>query len=204
MTDALVIFLHGVGSDGASLAALGKVWADVLPSVAFTAPDGPFPFDQGGPGRQWFSVAGVTPVNRAERIVAARAALDVVLTRLIADHGLTDRLDRVALVGFSQGSIMALDVVASGRLPLGAVVGFSARLASPQPWAASNIPVLLAHGSDDTVIPIAEGEAAAAALHQLGAPVEWLAVQGGGHDVNPEAVAVAGRFLAKALGAPDG
>ncbi|MEN5362739.1 alpha/beta hydrolase [Brevundimonas intermedia] len=199
MSDALVILLHGVGASGASLAPLGRLWSDSLPGVAFAAPDGAYPFDMGGAGRQWFSVAGVTPDNRAERIVGARAALDEVLGGLIAAHDLADRLERVALVGFSQGTIMALDAVVSGRWPVGAVVGFSGRLASPEPWTPSETPVLLVHGDADPVIPIAEGQAAAAALSEAGATVEWAAIPGGRHELHPAGAATAGRFLARRL-----
>lgn len=196
MIDSLVIFLHGVGSNGLSLAPLGGLWAEDLPRTAFASPDAPFPFDQGGTGRQWFSVSGVTPVNREERIVTARPALDGILAGLIADHGLSDRLDRVALVGFSQGAIMALDVVVSGRLPVGAMVGFAGRLASPRPWSPSATPVLLVHGSDDAVIPEIEGQAASTALRELGTPVQWLSIEGGRHEVSHAGAAAGGKFLA--------
>ena len=201
MTDSLVIFLHGVGSGGADLAPLGRRWAEILPQTSFAAPDGSFPFDQGGSGRQWFSVSGVTAANRGERIVAARPALDAVLAGLIADHGLSDRLDRVALVGFSQGAIMALDVVVSGRLRIGAVVGFAGRLASPQPWSSSATPVLLVHGSDDAMIPAVEGEAAATALGQAGVPVQWQLIPQGRHEIPPAGAAAAGEFLARQFNA---
>ena len=201
MTDSLVIFLHGVGSNGAALASLGRLWADLLPDTAFASPDGAFPFDQGGSGRQWFSVSGVTAANRSERIVEARPALDAVLAGLIADHGLSDRLDRVALVGFSQGAIMALDVVVSGRLPVGAVVGFAGRLATPRPWSPSATPVLLVHGSDDAMIPASEGEAAAAALGQAGVPVQWQLVPQGRHDIPHSGAAAAAEFLARQFNA---
>lgn len=200
MNEVLVVFLHGVGATGASLAPLARVWADVLPGAAFAAPDGPYPFDQGGAGRQWFSVAGVTSGNRADRIVAARPAFDSVLERLIADHGLSDHLDRVAFVGFSQGTIMALDALVSGRWRPGAVVGFSGRLASPKPWRSTTTPVMLIHGSADRVMPIAESQAAATALAELGAPVETFWDAGRGHELSANGAAAAGRFLANTLG----
>lgn len=74
MSEGLVVFLHGVGSSGAMFAALAEQWAEQKPGLTLVAPDAPFAFDRGGPGRQWFSVSGVTPANRAGRIVQARAS----------------------------------------------------------------------------------------------------------------------------------
>jgi hypothetical protein len=102
---------------GDDLAGLGPMWADRLPDTAFASPDGADPFDHDptGQARQWFSVTGVTPHNRFARIVAARDAFDRCLAEIVERHGFAGRLDRVAMAGFSQGSIMALDAVVSGR-----------------------------------------------------------------------------------------
>lgn len=197
----LVIFLHGVGSNGADLAPLGEAWRNELPSAVFAAPDAPFRFDMGGPGRQWFSVQGVTSQNRAQRVVEARAAFDAVLNGIIAEHGMQDHLDQVALVGFSQGSIMAIDAVASGRWPVGAVVAFAGRLASPEPVAPSTkTPVLLVHGDADQVMPVQEAAAAQRRLEQAGVTVERLILPDVGHTISAQGAAKAVDFLKGVFG----
>lgn len=193
MADRLLIVLHGVGAHGSSVAWM----ADHLrlpPGVAVEAPDAPDPFDAAphGPARQWFSVAGVTAANRAARVVAARAGFDAVVGGLIARHGLSDRLDRVALAGFSQGAIMGLDAVASGRWPVGLLLAFSGRFATPVPPVPVRTRILIAHGTHDTVIPVAE----AGAAHEALAGSELLIEDRVGHAPGPLGLARAAEFVA--------
>lgn len=198
MTDRLVIILHGVGAHGASLGWIADHLSPHLPGVGFAAPDAPFPFDQspGGPARQWFSVTGVTAQNRAERIIAARLDFDATITRIMADHGLTGRPDRVAFLGFSQGSIMGLDAVATGRWPIGALVAFSGRLATPAPLTPAPTPILIAHGRQDSVIPLAEATAAQTALRAAGSQPDLLIEDHLGHAPGPLGMARAAQLLA--------
>ena len=150
-----------------------------------------------GSGYQWFSVAGVTENNRPERIRLARAAFDLELTGIIDGQGFSDKLDRVVLVGFSQGTIMALDAIASGRWPVAAVVGFSGRLASPEPLAPSpHSRVLLIHGDADQVIPSSETTKAATLLRQKGMSVEATIELGLAHTISAQGVRHATNFLA--------
>jgi phospholipase/carboxylesterase len=198
----LVVLLHGVGSNGADLAPLGEMWRAALPDVAFESPDAPYRFDH-GPGFQWFSISEVTQVNRAARVAAAREGFDRTLRALAVKHGLSEHLDRVALVGFSQGSIMALDALVDGRWPVGAVVAFSGRLATPgeKPPRASATPVLLIHGEADPVIPAADTVHAAGVLERLGYDVTARIEPGVGHTITREGAAEAGQFLARAWAA---
>ncbi|MPT47959.1 MAG: phospholipase [Sphingobium sp.] len=196
MSDALVIFLHGVGSRGADFSGLGELWQEALPDAQFVAPDAPQPFDFGGNGRQWFSVSGVTEINRPERVREARAAFNRVIAGVITEYGFADRLDRVALVGFSQGSIMALDAVVSGRWPVGAVVAFSGRLASPPPLSHTDAtPILLLHGTDDATMPITLCREAQIALTGLGMAVAAKELPGVGHEISAEGARIAIQFL---------
>jgi len=198
--DSLVVLLHGVGANGRDLASLAAALRSYLPQTHFAAPDAPGRFDE-GPGRQWFSMAGVSQGNRPQRVGAARADFDSVLSAELAHVGLADQLDRVALVGFSQGSIMALDATASGRWQVAGVVAFSGRLASPEPLTpAGGARALLVHGEADTAVPSDETLVAAAKLRQAGVKVEARVFPGLGHAISPEGIALAGAFLVDCLG----
>ena len=95
VTDSLVILLHGVAAFGYDLDPLASVLRRSLAKTAVVAPDAPFAYEQ-GPGRQWYSLEGVTPENRLARIAAVRPAFDALIGSLVAAHGLAGRLDRVA------------------------------------------------------------------------------------------------------------
>jgi len=199
MAKALVIFLHGVGSNGDDLAPIGRHWATLLSDVIFASPNAPERFTAGF-GWQWFSLEEVTPENRPGRVRAARAAFDATLSDVIAQHGFADRWQDVVLVGFSQGSIMALDALASGRYPLAGVVAFSGRLAvdgelTPQP----HLPALLIHGQADEVIPWQESESAAARLRAALVPVEARFEPATGHTISAQGAMHAAAFIAQCL-----
>jgi phospholipase/carboxylesterase len=198
MTSSLVILLHGVNATGADLAPLGDLWRKALPDTAFVAPDAPFPTPI---GRQWFSLDDVTPENRLARIAAALAPCDMLMREIIADHGLSDRPERVALVGFSQGAMMALDAQASGRWTFGGIVGISGRLASPPPLAPSRAtPVLLIHGDDDSVIPCSESREATSVLQSLGVQTSLYILHGVDHCISSEGALLARDYLVERLG----
>ena len=201
VNDSLVVFLHGVGALGADLAPLAEPLSAYLPSTIFVSPDAPARFDGGGPGRQWFSIAGVSPANRQQRVEQAREAFDRIVSAAVAERGFAGRLDRVALFGFSQGSIMALDALASGRWPVAAVVAASGRLpgaADPLPAAAAT-PVLLLHGEADAMVPAEESRRAAVRLRAAGFTVEARFFPQLGHSISVQGVEAAGVFLAAAL-----
>ena len=184
----LAIFLHGVGAAGADLAPLAEAWRRHF-GFAVAAPDAPEAFDLAAMGRQWFSVAGVTAANRAERVAAAASAFDAVVDAAIARAGTT--AERTLLVGFSQGTIMALDAVARGR-GFAAVLGFSGRLARAPGGSLAGVRVGLVHGTADGVIPVGDSAQARDVLAAAGAAVSFVAVPGEGHGIGPGAE-VAGR-----------
>ncbi|MCL1076334.1 alpha/beta hydrolase [Shewanella dokdonensis] len=195
MSKTLVIFLHGVGSNGHDLAALGQLWAKQLPGVIFAAPNAPFPCDFGN-GYQWFSLDGVTEQNRPQRIVEARAAFDKTLQQTMTQQQIDPATDNVVLVGFSQGSIMSLDLLVSGRLPVTAIVAFSGRLASPKPWKPlPDTSVLLLHGTSDPVIPWQNSQSAATELAALGVKVQLELEAGVVHTISAKGANKAIEFI---------
>lgn len=196
--------LHGVGSNGSDISGLASFWRHSFPGVVFESPDAPEPFDH-GIGFQWFSVSGVTEGNRAQRIIAAQALFDGLITRIVDRHELRDRLDRVVFAGFSQGSIMALDAIASGRWPVAGVLAYSGRLASPLPLnPAKETKLMLIHGSDDLVIPASETVQAEKTLKSAGLSVEAHILAGLGHTISTEGVELGARFLRNVLQADSG
>lgn len=197
MSDSLVVLLHGVGASGADLVPVGQMAAPVLPRTRFVAPDAPYPFDQAPFGRQWFSLAGIGIDNLGGRVAEARAAFDATVAEAIAGAGFGDRLDRVALVGFSQGAIMSLDAVATGRWRGAGVVGFAGLLPLVTPIAPSvrGARVLMVNGEADEVIPLAAGRHTATMLSGAGADLRFIIEPGLGHTISPDGLRQAALFL---------
>ncbi|KFX65453.1 alpha/beta hydrolase [Paraburkholderia fungorum] len=195
---ALVVLLHGVGSNARDLMPLADIWSESLPDVAFTSLDGTEAFDGGFGGRQWFSLRDVNEGNRETRVAAAYPALRRVLEAELAYWQLS--FDRLALVGFSQGSIMAMHHVATSAEGAAAVVAYSGRLASVI-VAQNRTPLTLVHGEEDEVIPVQELEYAADAFNSAGYAVDAYALPGIGHTINADGVELGKQALEHTLGA---
>ncbi|HEX7912137.1 MAG TPA: dienelactone hydrolase family protein [Paraburkholderia sp.] len=194
----LVVLMHGVGSNARDLIPLADIWSESLPDVAFTSLDGTDAFDGGFGGRQWFSLRDVDQSNREARVAAAYPAVRRMLEAELAHWQLPFEL--LAIVGFSQGSIMAMHHVAASAEGAAGVVAYSGRLASAI-VAHNGTPLTLIHGEDDEVIPVRELEAAADAFSEAGYSVDAYALPGIGHTINADGVALGHEALERALGA---
>jgi phospholipase/carboxylesterase len=143
--------------------------------------DGCEAFDRGGPGRQWFSVSSVTEANRPLRVTAAMPRLVDRLDRLARDRAV-DR-DALILVGFSQGAIMILAMIAQG-LHAGHAVAIAGRLAAPVlPAPGKAASLLLVHDRDDQVMPSTFADDAATRLGAAGHHVMLQHTTGVGHGI---------------------
>lgn len=199
--DALVILLHGVGADGADLIGLAPHFADVLPGAAFVAPNAPYRCDMAPMGYQWFSIQDLDPAARLAQIRHTAAVLDSFIDDELAKHGLAD--DRLALVGFSQGTMMSLFVGPRRATACAGIMGFSGRLESPEALkdeVRSRPPVTLVHGDRDELLPIALLEQAEAGLAAAGLSVETHLRPGLGHGIDEDGVRIGAAFLARVLG----
>ena len=200
---SLVIFLHGYGADGADLLGLADPLAPHLRRTAFVAPDAPEPCVGTPFGRQWFPIPwldGSTEAASAASLALSSEDLNRYIDAAMAANGVGP--EATALVGFSQGTMMALDVALRRAAPLAGVVGFSGRLLRPETLAAQIIarpPVLLIHGDADPVVPYADLAKAAAGLKAAGVSVTTHTSRGTGHGIAPDGLGLALRFLQEHL-----
>ena len=125
----LVVFLHGFGADGNDLIDIGQQWQTLLPDAAFLSPHAPQPCAGAPYGRQWFGLTFRDPGERWRGVEEARPALDAFLDHELAGHGLENR--DLALVGFSQGTMMALHTGLRRKTALAGIVGYSGVLVVP-------------------------------------------------------------------------
>ena len=198
-----VVFLHGYGADGADLLGLADPLAPHLPDTLFLAPDAPEPCAGNPFGRQWFPIPwldGWSEEAAAEGMARAAVDLNAFLDEVLADNGLTPA--QLAVIGFSQGTMMALEVLPRRAEPVAGVVAFSGRLLRPEALAAEAVskpPVLLVHGDADPVVPFADMGLAGDTLVSAGFETYGHVMQGTGHGIAPDGLSVALQFLKERL-----
>lgn len=202
----LVVFLHGYGANGNDLIAVGQQWESLLPDTAFVSLHAPQPCAQAPRGRQWFPLTMSGEEERWRGVNEARPALDAFLDAELARYGFGD--ERLALVGFSQGTMMALHVGLRRKRAPAALVGYSGILVGPEHLSAAQArdrkgrppPILLVHGEEDTLIPAEALFASAEDLAKAGIPCEWHLSLGIGHGIDGGGLMHGGLFLAQAFG----
>jgi len=196
----VVVLLHGVGADGNDLIGLAPDLAQVLPHAEFISPDAPQPFDMAPFGRQWFRFTGMEPEELLAGVTSTVGILDAFLTHVLEARGLTEA--DMALIGFSQGSSMALHVAPRRPRALAGVLAYSGFLAGNALSAeevTSRPPVLLVHGEADPIVPFEAMGLAEQALKTAGVPVQAIARPGLAHGIDEEGLRLGAAFLAKAF-----
>ncbi len=198
----LVVFLHGYGADGRDLIDIGYQWQPLLPYAAFISPNAPEPCAMSPAGRQWFPLTMRDPDERWRGVKHAEAKLQAVLDAELAALGLDDT--HLALVGFSQGTMMALHVGLRRKQAPACIIGYSGALITPvsESLDATMLvkpPVLLVHGDQDEVIPVGALVASAKTLTSLDIYCETHISRGIGHGIDNDGLRLGGQFLAAHL-----
>ncbi len=202
----LVVFLHGYGADGNDLIDIGRAWQGLLPDTAFVSPHAPRPCGQAPSGREWFPLTFRNPDERWNGVNAAMPALEQFLDTELKRLNLPP--SALALVGFSQGTMMALHTGMRRAVAPAAIVGYSGIFVLPDnapPDAVagdirSKPPILLVHGDEDDLIPVQALFMSSQALAALEVPVEWHISPGVGHGIDQEGLRHGGEFLARRFG----
>lgn len=191
---SLIVFLHGYGSNGDDLISLAPYWSKTMPDTEFLAPNGPDVCESFSFGYQWFGLREFTPSYVRTGLDAARSVLRKYFLEILAQRSLTPK--DLAIVGFSQGGMVALDMAFALKDLRGAICysgGFypfpGMSLPEPQPE------VLLVHGDADTCVPYDAFLDAQRDLKTLGLHPQTLTCPGLGHSINEEGLKAGGMFL---------
>lgn len=194
----LVVFLHGVGADGYNLIGLAEDFYDILPDAHFIAPNAPFNYDMAPFGYQWFSLRNRDQSSMLAGIRETTPILTSFLAAELAKHNLTT--NDLILIGFSQGTMMALHIALFAPDNFKAVVGFSGAWIGGKDTASevcSKPPLLLVHGTDDDVVPYVAMNEAVSLLSQVSVPVASYGCKNLGHGINMEGIKQAREFIRK-------
>lgn len=196
--DSVVVFLHGYGADGADLLGLADPLAPHLPGTVFYAPNAPERSVNNPMGFQWFPIPWMDGSSEEQARASSAQSFDDInafLDKVLADEGVTP--DRLALVGFSQGTMMALAVAPQRQPEIAGVVGFSGRLLDPENVgkARTKPPILLLHGDQDPVVPFESMGIAGEALQAAGFTVYGHVMKGTPHGISPDGLSAALAFL---------
>lgn len=192
----LVILLHGYGADGNDLIGLAPILAQALPHAHFISPHAPSPCEMSPFGRQWFSLTDWSPKTMLRKAQEVMPALSMFISTQAKRFNLND--DKLALVGFSQGTMMALYTALRRPYACAAVAGFSGSLIGEE-GITSKPPICLVHGDQDNVVPYGAMALAEASLKHEGVEVETHTRHGLGHGIDPEGLDIACKFLKEKL-----
>ena len=205
----LVIFLHGYGADGNDLIEVGRQWRPLLPDADFVAPHAPERCAMSPTGRQWFPLTMRDPDERWRGVVAARPMLNAFIDAELEKRGLDERA--LALVGFSQGTMMALHTGLRRKRPVRTILGYSGVLVTGPEQAGEELPahlarpdqrpaILLVHGDRDPLIPVEALFLSIDIIGEAGLAAQWHMSPGLEHGIDNAGLLHGGLFLAQSFG----
>lgn len=184
-----VIFLHGYGSNGRDLISIGDEWAPHCPATVFISPDAPQQCEQTPIGRQWFSLNEYTREAMEREIEHYWKNLSNYIDAVIDEYTLTE--DQIILVGFSQGTMMALYTALLRDNACAGVLGYSGRLLSEEKLMQSphkTMPIQLIHGTSDMVVSVDEWDNAMALFKSHKFNITGHTSNGLGHGINTQGI----------------
>ena len=196
--DYLAVLIHGYGADGHDLIGLANPLAPYLPKGLFLSPHAPHPVAGMGPGREWFPLQSLQPREFNEGVVKAAPQLTAFLGQQLESFDLS--WDKLLLIGFSQGTMMSLEVgLRLPKAPLG-IIGFSGALPGSDRLAdeiSCKPPVLLVHGDADPVVPVDASQRAHRLLQEVGVNSSLHISPNCPHSIAPDGLAQAASFIQK-------
>lgn len=195
--ESIVVLIHGYGADGDDLLALGRSWASLLPNTLFIAPHGPSVCEMNSSGNQWFGLKDWDSARILKEIQMLTPSFNRYLDTLLKTHNLSS--EQLALVGFSQGAMLALHVALHRPQCAGVVAYSGAFLNDPKELKIGRPPILLIHGTEDQVLQASFSQIAEENLKALHVPVTLSLLPNLEHGIDGRGLGMGGAFLKEHL-----
>ena len=194
--EQLIIFCHGYGADGNDLIGLSSYFQKILPNAIFMSPNAPQKCDLNPLGYQWFDFQSGDPALIWKGVLEAASVLNSFIDEQLEKYNLSD--DNLALIGFSQGTMMSLHVGLRRKKPMRALVGFSGKLIGEELLKddlVSKPPIYLIHGEQDPMVPHQETINAADVLQRHDVEVQKHISPNTPHSIAEDGLKIAIDFL---------
>ncbi|MBL4603634.1 MAG: dienelactone hydrolase family protein [Emcibacteraceae bacterium] len=196
--EKLVILCHGYGSNGDDLIGLVPHLKQAMPNAVYVSPNAPEICIGAPNGYQWFALSSLSQEERLVGTLKAAPTLDHFIDQELEKYGMTNK--DLVLIGFSQGTMMALHVGLRRSSDIAGIVGFSGAMTLGENWKdeiTSKPPVVLIHGDMDNVVPVQLMHNAFIALQEVGIDVNNHVSPGITHSIGPDGLQKALGFLSK-------
>lgn len=191
--EKLVVFLHGLGSDGNDLISLAPFFQKDKPNWHFISPNGVEAFDMAPFGRQWFSLNDRSEQSLKQLSAESMPFLSKIISDKQAELGLIN--SDTIIIGFSQGTMMGISLTLQQKEPFYAMVGFSGRLIIPDGEINKKTPFCLIHGAEDDVVPASETKRSEDYFKSKGIPCQAHILSGLAHSIDLRGIEIATKFL---------
>jgi phospholipase/carboxylesterase len=204
---ATVIWLHGLGADGYDFVPVVRELQELgAPAARYVFPHAatmPVTINGGAVMRAWYDIVNVDLLRREDEkgIRASQQQVEALIARE-AERGVAR--SRIVLAGFSQGGAIALQTGLRQPEPLAAIIALSCYLpladsfAQERHLASVGVPIFMAHGTSDPIVPLERGAASRDALRAAGYAVEWHQYPMP-HSVNEQEIRDIAAFLKRVL-----
>ena len=198
--NSLVILLHGIGADAFDLIPLAKYWSTTLKKTKFYSLHAPYPYKLDSFGKQWFDLEDRNQTRILKEIELVKPMIITFFEKKLKDYNL--QYKDLILVGFSQGTMVALNLTLTMKEEIKGVLGYSGGIIltkSGKIEINSKPKICLVHGKDDEIVPKKMMEATKIVLNDNYIDIDTHLIENLGHSINQEGLEIGQNFLVKYL-----
>ena len=196
----IIILCHGYGGDGQDISALALNWRRFLPDAVFLCPNAPEVCTVNPLGYQWFDMAVENDETILEKSLVAEKKLNTFLDQVLDDFQLD--ITNLALVGFSQGSMMIIQTALKKKEQINCLVSYSGKIINKQHLSeniVSRPKIFLMHGDKDTIVSPSHLLESKEFLVQQGVKIKTKLFKNCEHKISVEGSSLGLEFLRKNL-----